>query len=149
MYFALYKASNAPKGEGRTNVALATSRDGLEWRKHGILKVNGKVQPEYLQLYGGIFAGTMGPVFIGLTRRYLINGCGLARHFEAYIIDYRSMNLELLYRAYWKPLSPYERGLSKPRLHEHNRRPLQKQSSTLFRVNRSKIYGGDRMEITG
>jgi len=84
MYFALYKASNAPKGEGRTNVALATSRDGLEWRKHGILKVNGKVQPEYLQLYGGIFAGTMGPVFIGLTRRYLINGCGLARHFEAY-----------------------------------------------------------------
>jgi len=109
MYFALYKASNAPKGEGRTNVALATSRDGLEWRKHGILKVNGEAQPDYLQLYGGIFAGTMGPVFIGLARRYLINGCGLARHFEAYIIDYRNMNLELLYRAYWKPLSPYER----------------------------------------
>ncbi|RJS80153.1 hypothetical protein CW711_00820 [Candidatus Bathyarchaeota archaeon] len=108
-YFALYKASDAPKGEGRTNVALATSKDGLEWRKHGILKVDGKMQPKYLQLYGNIFAGTMGPVFMGLARRYLINGCGLAKNFEAYIIDYRNLNLEPLYKGAWKPLSPYER----------------------------------------
>ncbi len=108
-YFALYKAADAPKGNGRTNVALATSIDGLNWRKHGILRVDGVDQPRYMQLYGGIFAGGMGPVFMGLARRYIINGCGLAKHFEAYVIDYRNMNLESIFKGEWKPLSPYER----------------------------------------
>lgn len=106
-YFALYKASSEPNG--RTNVALATSINGIEWRKHGVLKVDGTEQPRYLQFYGGIFASSMGPLFIGLARRYVIEGCGIARDFEAYVIDYRNMNLEPIFKKEWRPLSPYER----------------------------------------
>ena len=106
-YFALYKASSGP--DGRTNVALATSTNGIEWRKHGILNIDGAKQPRYLQLYGGIFASSMGPLFIGLARRYVIEGCGIAKDFEAYVIDYRNMNLEPIFKKEWNPLSPYER----------------------------------------
>jgi len=29
--------------------------------------------------------------------------------FEAYVINYRELNLEPIYRGEWRPLSPYER----------------------------------------
>ncbi|MCW4021505.1 MAG: hypothetical protein NWF14_09820, partial [Candidatus Bathyarchaeota archaeon] len=108
-YLALYKAAHGSEEEGRVNVALATSIDGIKWTKHGTFKVDGKEQPRYMQLYGNIFAGTVGPVFMGLCRRYLIRKASLAKDFEAYIINYRDMNLEPLFKDEWKPLSPYER----------------------------------------
>jgi len=103
--FALYKATHG----SRTNVALATSDDGLKWKKHGLLKIDGEAQPQYFQLYGSIFAGTLGPIFMGLARRHYVSGCGLAKDFESYIIDFRKLNLETIYREEWKPLSRYER----------------------------------------
>lgn len=108
-YFALFKAAQGTEEGGRVNVALATSSNGLEWKKHGTLKIDGIEQPRYLQLYGNIFAGAMGPLFMGLARRHLIRKASLARDFEAYFIDYRGMNLESVFRGEWKPLSPYER----------------------------------------
>ena len=104
-YFMLYKASDGEK----VNTALAISCDGVKWRKLGVPTVDGRPQPEYLQLSGAIMAGARGPIHLGLVRRYLVNGCGLAKHFEAYVIDYRSLNLETIARLEWTPRSPYER----------------------------------------
>ena len=47
--------------------------------------------------------------FRGSCSKILINGCGIAKHFEAYIIDYRNCGLETVYRTEWKAASPYER----------------------------------------
>ena len=103
-YFAIYKANSGK----RVNVALATSSDGIKWRKHGIFRIDGEEQPQYFQLYGNIFAGSLGPIFMGLARRYVVNGCGIAKHFEAYIINYRDMILETIYRGEWTALSQFE-----------------------------------------
>jgi hypothetical protein len=46
---------------------------------------------------------------MGFARKYAIAGCGLAKDFEAYVIDYRNMNLEKIFSREWIPLSPYER----------------------------------------
>ena len=109
LYFALYKATSRQRGNLRSNVALATSTNGLDWKKHGVFQLDGIKQPDYLQLYGNIFAGGLGPVFMGFARKYAIAGCGLARDFEACIIDYRNMNLEKILSREWVPLSPFER----------------------------------------
>ncbi|RLE99204.1 MAG: hypothetical protein DRJ57_02655 [Thermoprotei archaeon] len=105
-YFMLYRANS---GE-RLNTALAVSTDGVKWKKLGVLKIDGKPQPRYLQLCGTILAGARGPIYVGLARRYVVNGCGLARDFEAYVLDYRSLNLETIAKLEWKPRSPYERS---------------------------------------
>ena len=103
-YFMLYKAGSRLK----VNTALAVSSDGIRWRKLGVPTIEGEEQPEYFQLSGTIFPSTRGPLFIGLARRYVVNGCGIAKHFEAYIIDYKNMDLENVFRVRWKPLSEYE-----------------------------------------
>jgi len=113
-YLALYKAQRRNLESSNlkdyiVNVALATSKDGIKWEKQGLFTVDGRKQPAYLMLYGNIFAGSLGPLFIGLARKYRVKGCGLARHFEAYTIDYRNLNLETVFSTEWIPLSPYER----------------------------------------
>ncbi|RLF02841.1 MAG: hypothetical protein DRK00_09510 [Thermoprotei archaeon] len=105
-YFMLYRASS---GE-RVNTALAVSADGVKWRKLGVPKVDGRAQPRYLQLCGTILTGARGPIFVGLARRHVVSGCGLARNFEAYVLDYRCLNFETIARLEWKPMSPYERS---------------------------------------
>ena len=105
-YFMLYKAASG----GKVNAALAVSANGLEWRKLGVPTIDGEPQPSYLQLCGTVVAGARGPVFVGLARRHVVNGCGLAKDFEAYVIDYRGMNLESIAKLEWIPKSPYERS---------------------------------------
>lgn len=104
-YFALYKANDG----NRVRMALATSSDGVNWIKHGLLKLNGREQPSYLLLCGKIFAGSLGPVFVGLETRKVIKGAAVTGTFVAYTIDYRNLNLEKIFSARWEPLSPYER----------------------------------------
>jgi len=104
-YFALYKANNGKK----VNVALAVSSDGIHWSKLGVLKIDGDSQPDYLLLYGNIFPTGLGPMFVGVASRTVINGAAVAKHFESYIIDYRSLNLETVFIGEWKPMSPFER----------------------------------------
>ena len=105
-YFALYKARRA--GEGKVNMALAMSGDGRNWVKLGVLKVDGNKQPEYFLLSGSIVAGCTGPVFIGTETLHVVKGAALTKHVSSYVIDYRRLNLETVFRAEWKPGSMYE-----------------------------------------
>ena len=105
-YFALYKASD---GE-RIRMALATSGDGVRWRKHGLLRLDGLEQPPALLLCGKILAGSLGPIFMGCESRAIVRGAMVGDTFAAYAIDHRGMNLERIFAARWDPRSPYERG---------------------------------------
>jgi len=104
-FFALYKANSGK----RVNMALAVSSDGKSWRKLGVLEIDGKPQPDYLLLYGNIFSSGLGAMFIGAASRAVVNGAAVAKTFEAYIIDYRNINLETIFVGEWTPKSPYER----------------------------------------
>lgn len=112
-YFAVYKSTTP--GEG-TRPALATSRDGFEWEKHGRFTVGGG-EPRRNYIHGGdlmllsgsIFAGTRGPVFVGMDNRSVVNSTTCGDRFAAYVIDYRNMNLEPIVDERWEPLSPHER----------------------------------------
>ena len=119
-WFCLYKAINKDRQE---RPALATSSDGVEWNKHGPLTIEGTDQLAVLS--GTIFAGTNGPLFMGLER-YLTDsrtvtadmayadqhrvghGGGPIPRFVAYNIDYRNMNLERIFYREWEPLSEFE-----------------------------------------
>ena len=119
-WFCLYKAVDKDR---RERPALATSSDGILWKKHGVLTVDGIDQLRFLS--GSIFSGTNGPLFIGLETkledsrlaqkdvtyadRYKIgHGGGPSPNFVAYNLDYKNMNLETIFRAQWKPQSEYE-----------------------------------------
>ncbi len=104
LYIMLYRANDGR----RINTALAVSQDGIKWRKLGIPMIDGNLQPGYLQLCGSFFAGSLGPIFLGLARRYVVNGCGIAKSFEAYALDLRRPEMTTIFRGEWKPLSPYE-----------------------------------------
>lgn len=105
-YVCLYKARAADTNIVRT--ALALSRDGKNWVKMGLPKINGGEQPNYLLLYGSIMAGCCGPIFVGTATREVVKGAALTDTFASYIIDYREMNLETIFEAKWKPGSIYE-----------------------------------------
>ncbi|MCD6509074.1 MAG: hypothetical protein J7L11_01595 [Thermoprotei archaeon] len=105
MYMALYKANDGTK----VNMALAISSDGIRWRKLGVLKLNGLPQPRFFLLCGKILAGSLGPVFMGFENLAVVRGAAVTNTFSAYVIDHRGLNLELIFRGEWKPLSPYER----------------------------------------
>jgi len=105
-YFCLYKARK--RGEKVVRTALAISSDGKRWVKLGIPKIDGKEQPSYFLLNGSIFAGCAGPIFIGTQTLEVIRGAALTRHFVAYVIDYRNLNLEEIFLAEWTPGSKYE-----------------------------------------
>ncbi len=117
MWFCLYKAMD---GDRRKRPALATSSDGISWKKHGVFTIDGTDQFAFLS--GGIFAGTNGPLFMGIETgreedqspqvyadEYRIgHGAGPAPSFVAYNLDYRNMNLESIFRSSWEALSEYE-----------------------------------------
>jgi len=105
-YFCLYKARR--KGESRVNTALAISSDGKKWVKLGIPTLDGKKQPEYYLLSGSIFPGCCGPIFMGCEATDVVKGAALTKYFVSYIIDYRNLNLETIFRARWEPGSMYE-----------------------------------------
>jgi len=104
-YFALYKANDGK----RVRMALATSGDGINWEKHGLLRLNGLEQPSYLLLCGKMFAGSLGPVFMGLENRVVVKGAAVTDTFVAYTLNHRKLNLERIFAARWEPMSPYER----------------------------------------
>ena len=105
-YFCLYKARKA--GTSRVNMALAVSRDGREWNKLGVVKINGKAQPQYLMMNGSIMAGCTGPIYFGTVTTDVLKGSALTKKFAAYTIDYRNLNLEEIFTAEWTPGSRYE-----------------------------------------
>lgn len=141
IWFCLYKAVNEKREE---RPALATSWDGISWEKRGCLTIDGSDNLAFLS--GSIFAGTNGPLFIGLETKledsrvekrdivyadkYKIgHGGGPVPNFIACNLDYRNMNLETIFRQQWKPLSPYE----------HKERPLLGYASLTFDPLKSRI----------
>jgi hypothetical protein len=116
--------------------ALATSNDGIAWRKHGPLTVDGRDHLGFLS--GATFAGATGPVFIGLESSladYLKRdpevvyadehgiGHGSSDTFGvACLLDLARCNLTPVYRAFWESRSEYE----------HKRYPLLGYSSAVF-----------------
>lgn len=104
-YFAMYKANNGKS----VRTALATSRDGVVWEKHGVLKLEGIDQPDYFLLCGKIFPSTRGPVFMGSEGKTVIDSASVTDTFASYTLDYGNLNLERLLSGRWEPLSPYER----------------------------------------
>jgi hypothetical protein len=105
-YICLYKARKA--GANLVHTALAVSSDGKNWTKLGIPNIDGNPQPNYFLLSGSIYAGSAGPIFIGTKTLDVVKGAALTKYFASYIIDYRSLNLESIFVAEWKPGSRYE-----------------------------------------
>ena len=105
-YFCLYKARKA--GTGKVNMALAVSQDGMKWKKLGVVKIDGRAQPQYLMLNGSIMAGCTGPIYVGTVTTEVVKGAALTKNFAAYTIDYRNLNLEEIFTAEWTPGSRYE-----------------------------------------
>jgi len=110
-YIAIYKANPSADDVRATNlnVALATSGDGINWTKHGVLKIAGRTTPSYIFLSGSIFASSNGPLFIGFENLDKIEGAHVTRKFVSYLIDQRNMKLIPIFENIWTPLSPYER----------------------------------------
>jgi len=105
-YIALYKARRS--GTMEVHMALALSPDGRKWSKLGELTVDGETQSDFNLLSGSIFSGCTGPIFIGTKTTEVIRGAALTKHFAAYAIDYRRLNLETIFEASWIPGSRYE-----------------------------------------
>jgi hypothetical protein len=137
-YFAIYKAKDK---DSNRRPALAISRDGIEWKKHGVLKIDG--QEQFAFLSGSLFPGVNGPVFLGCQmvaeidqgveheaadKHGVKHGHSLVS-FCAYNLDYRNMNLETIFRAKWEPASPYE----------HEKHPLLGYTTTLHDPNENRI----------
>jgi hypothetical protein len=133
LWFCLYRAVD---GHRRMRPALATSHDGIAWTKRGVFTVDGGVR--FVFLSGTIFAGTDGPLFMGLERPQgdpapraaeghphqggLLHGTGPSPRFVAYNIDCENMNLETVFRSPWVAGSPYE----------HRQHPLLGYSTLLY-----------------
>jgi hypothetical protein len=118
-WLCLYRAVG---GHRRIRSALATSSDGISWKKHGVFTIDGSDRLAFPS--GTIFASTSGPLFAGLERPqgdpssredevyadgYRVgHGGGPVPNFVAYNVDHRNMNLETIFRTPWEPASPYE-----------------------------------------
>lgn len=134
-WLCLYKAVN---GKQERRPALATSSDGISWRKHGPLTVDSNDYCAFLS--GTIFASSSGPLFVGVEKKqddfgpvppaskvvyadkYKIGHGEQSTYFAAYSLDYRNNNLETIFRSPWKPLSEYE----------HQRYPLLGYASLVY-----------------
>ncbi|MBO3803989.1 MAG: hypothetical protein JTT11_09015 [Candidatus Brockarchaeota archaeon] len=105
-YFCLYKARRA--GTNVVNTASAISQDGKNWSKLGILKVDGKTQPNYFLLSGSILPSPLGPIFMGTKTNTVVKGASLTRDVVAFRLDFRNMNLETVFSTTWIPGSSFE-----------------------------------------
>jgi hypothetical protein len=120
IWFCLYKAKNEQDVE---KPALAMSRDGIRWEKRGRLTIDGVDRRAFLS--GSFYAGSCGPLFIGIETQLkdttdskadvvyaddhkVGHGGGSKPQFCAYILDYRNLNLETVFRAPWVPRSDFE-----------------------------------------
>jgi len=103
-YVALYKASDG----ARVNAALALSPDGKNWRKLGLLEIDGRPQPMMHFLCGNIVEAHAGLLFIGFESADVVKGAAVSRRFVSYAIDPASTNLLPVFSTIWKPLSPFE-----------------------------------------
>jgi hypothetical protein len=133
LWICVYKAMN---GKREVRPALATSTDGIAWRKHGPLTVGGEDHLGFLS--GSTFAGGSGLVFVGLESSladYLTRdpdvvyadehgiGHGSSDTFGvAYLLDIGRHDLVTVYHQFWESRSTYE----------HTRYPLLGYSSALF-----------------
>ncbi len=106
LYLAVYKANSG----SRVNMALAISSDGINWRKLGVLKLNGESQPDYMLICGKILSSTFGPMMVGMENTTVIKGASVSNKFAAYIIDIFNVNLFKVFEGIWRPGSRYERG---------------------------------------
>jgi hypothetical protein len=136
-WICVYKAMNAAR---EVRPALATSTDGVSWRKRGPLTVDGNDHLGFLS--GTTFAGL---VFLGLESslaEYLKPdpdvvyadehgiGHGSSDTFAvAYLLDVARGDLTTVHRAFWESRSEYE----------HARYPLLGYSSAIFDAERRRF----------
>jgi len=132
-------------------MVLATSADGVKWKKHGPLRVDGKELNRF-RMSGTTFAGASGPIFMGVSERNPIEAAvsgeaetsnvehvfydewkvphGMRKNdFVAYRIDYGNVNLETIFRAPWEARSRYE----------HKEYPLLGYSSLVYDPFRNRV----------
>lgn len=105
-YLAFYKASDGM----RVNAALAVSSDGKDWRKLGLLRIDGRPQPAVHFLCGNIMDTHSSLLFMGFESADVVKGAAVSRRFVSYVIDPESTNIAPLFCTVWKPLSPFERA---------------------------------------
>jgi hypothetical protein len=91
--------------------------DGINWEKRGALSVDGTTGHTHLGMMGTIFAGSFGPIFIGLTDRNEQNRRVVA-DFSALKVDVMNVSLSTIFRAPWVARSKYEHK-DNP-IHGHN-----------------------------
>jgi hypothetical protein len=105
-YVALYKAR--AKGGSSVNMALATSDNGVEWTKHGLLSLDGGPQPDFFLLNGSILDSPDGPLFIGIQTTDVVYGAALSKNFASYSLDIGEVSLREVFLERWPPGSEYE-----------------------------------------
>ncbi|MEM0003596.1 MAG: hypothetical protein QXS21_06730 [Thermoproteota archaeon] len=105
-YFCLYKARKA--GTNIVHTALAVSKDGKNWLKLGVPKVDNEQQPSYFLLSGSIIPGSTGLFFVGTKTLEVVKGAALTKYFVVYRIDYNNLNLETVFSTTWTSLSRFE-----------------------------------------
>jgi len=108
--------------EGNQRMQLITSSDGVSWKKHGLLTVDGK-EADMFYTSGSIFPGASGPIFLGVSRtasmpdspvedifhdKWKLDFALWDYHFVAYRIDFKGPNLETIFRAPWVARSEFE-----------------------------------------
>jgi hypothetical protein len=132
-WVCLYKAKDSSRCE---RPALATSTDGIVFRKHGPLTIDGSDRLAFLS--GSLFPGSSGPQFMGTETQLVdsrnrhdnvvyadehgIGHGGGVPYFAAYRVNRASLDLETVYRHRWIPLPG----------HEHGEHPILGYSSVLF-----------------
>lgn len=104
-WLCLYKAIDL---DWKMSMGLATSTDGISWEKRGQFTVDGDTGHTHFITQGTIFAGTSGPVLIGLTRSHRTYMQRMVYDFTAYRVDDINTNLQTIFRAPWFARSKYE-----------------------------------------
>lgn len=107
---------------GNQRTQLITSRDGINWAKHGPMRVDGEEQSMFYAS-GTTFAGASGPIFLGVARSAPPLKAPVADildddwkrdnalwhyDFVAFRIDRRGVDFETIFRAPWRARSEFE-----------------------------------------
>lgn len=137
-YYSIYKAKDK---ENKRRPALATSTDGINWKKHGALKIDGKDELAFLS--GSLFHGTTGIIFLGAEMieqkdpkvvhedadKHAVRHGSSMVHFCAYNVEVKNLNLDPIIRTEWEPSSPYE----------HEAHPLLGYSTSMIDPKKDRI----------
>jgi len=108
-YIALCKAVRQGD-QPHAYTELLTSKDGINWAKLGLPTIDGRPQrpmPDAFLLNGDIVPSVYGPMFIGTVTTFYRNA-HVTKYFGAYTVDLKSVNLEEVFMAEWRPGSMYE-----------------------------------------